>query len=645
MDLQPKNEKKLRITTEFKGEDRISVLTDDVIHQILKFVDTKLAVQTCILSKRWKLVWTTLPYLNFKWDEQGSAKSTTNFTRHVLNHRNHQSQISSLELKHLPAGLNDKFIEYAILHHVQHLSVHFRRKHKPYKLYNFSSSSIRSLELRMRLEDLASESDCWDLPSLTTLNLRHLHTGHVYQILPVRCLTSLPALRTLHLSFWNFRESAIYLSLPDLTALYLDTCKMPDKVWNLPALKTLRLEDVKFPGNTSDTLAAFVSLQNLTLDMAYAHEDFFITCPELINLEIKTSLSYCDTDTIEGNIMVLSPKLSNFTSVGFFPITFGASNLDNVYLKLRGWLNYTNSSRNKLKVYFRRITHMLSGLGSAKILHLELETIRALSLIADILASSPSPFCNLKCVMLPHGFKEENLSGSLRSYLFGGSPTATILTTTRQNMIPCTPAASMTAVDNDMVVNDGIPVEGTHNDQVSSSRENIHLWLWQGNEIDSKFEGLLNQIMNKYPETFEHLATKNKKFCTMKLNMLCTAVNDFIKIPVTEVDPEIIGEYRDVFADLQKLGFNVSWLVTRLINIEQLRFSQSPLPKLHAVDCHNDDGQSQLQDLQIRIDDAKIKLQGLQTLRAKKMQQLQKAFGTMDANPAVGYVGDNLFDP
>lgn len=229
MDRPLKRKKKAKITSEYKGEDRISILTDDVIHQILKFVDTKLAVQTSVLSKRWKLVWTTLPFLKFNWDEQGPSKNTTNFACHVLNHRNHQSQVSNLELAYLPPGLNDKFIEYAISHHVQHLNVQFRKKHKPYKLSNFSSNSIQNFELRMKLEDLVSESDCWDLPSLKTLHLSHLYTGSVYQILPVRCLTSLPSLRTLHLSLWNFRESSLHLSMPDLTTLHLSWCQMPKK--------------------------------------------------------------------------------------------------------------------------------------------------------------------------------------------------------------------------------------------------------------------------------------------------------------------------------------------------------------------------------------------------------------------------------
>ncbi|KAL8099808.1 hypothetical protein AgCh_032171 [Apium graveolens] len=135
-------------------------------------------------------------------------------------------------------------------------------------------------------------------------------------------------------------------------------------------------------------------------------------------------------------------------------------------------------------------------------------------------------------------------------------------------------------------------VDGTDNDHVSSSSGNIDFGLWRGYAVNFKFVLILNAIMEKYPETFDHFTTKNKKFSTMKLNMFCTSVYDFAKISMTEVDTETIAEYRDVFADLQKMGFDVSWLVNLLNYVEQLWISQPLLPELHAIDCDIDDAKS-----------------------------------------------------
>ncbi|KAI3903387.1 hypothetical protein MKW98_032041 [Papaver atlanticum] len=47
--------------------DRISKLPDNLIHEILSFIDTKYAVQTSVLSKRWKNIWISLPYISLDW--------------------------------------------------------------------------------------------------------------------------------------------------------------------------------------------------------------------------------------------------------------------------------------------------------------------------------------------------------------------------------------------------------------------------------------------------------------------------------------------------------------------------------------------------------------------------------------------------
>ncbi|KAK1372648.1 hypothetical protein POM88_028841 [Heracleum sosnowskyi] len=396
--------------------------------------------------------------------------------------------------------------------------------------------------------------------------------------------------------------------------LNLIKCELPETVWNLPALKSLELHDVRFPENMRDIFIALVSLENLTLFFKKnSLKDFFVPCPELVNLEI-----ICRYDGYSGsyksNIVVLAPKLRNFTSVGIFTVKFEVSDLENVNIKMRGWIDDQDFSPNQLKEFHRRFTQMLPGLGGAKILNLELETIKALSSISAFLTSHPSPFYNLKYVKLPHGCEEAAISSNLRSYLLGASPTATIVTTLPENTNPRT-TASVTSqnvvlqkplvpptkvlVDSgnlpksvcidtvDMGVQHvGSSVDGTDNDHVSSSSGNIDFGLWRGYTVNSEFVLLLNAIMDKYPETFEHFTTKHKKFTTMKLNMFCTSVNDFAKISMTTVDTEMIAEYRDVFADLHKLGFD--------------------------------------------------------TLRDKKMQEIQKVFGTMGANLAVGYIGDDL---
>ncbi|WOH14819.1 hypothetical protein DCAR_0934342 [Daucus carota subsp. sativus] len=143
--------KKLRIYGD--EEDRISSLPDELIHHILSFTDAKEAVQTSVLSNRWKSLWITLPFLNFGEYRYSSSKNNTKFIRHVLSNRNRQSDLIELNFcvynKGLRRCLIANVVEYAISHNVQSLDFGLLHKHQPFKLSTFNSNSLKKLTLRV----------------------------------------------------------------------------------------------------------------------------------------------------------------------------------------------------------------------------------------------------------------------------------------------------------------------------------------------------------------------------------------------------------------------------------------------------------------------------------------------------------------
>ncbi|KAL4570245.1 hypothetical protein LXL04_025896 [Taraxacum kok-saghyz] len=103
-------------------EDRLSSLPDELIHKILSCFDIKFAVQTCLLSLKWKLLWTSIPCLNFSTDHFRDLQKFAKFVKHVLSHRNHQIEVSSVKLN-FRGAYNQVFVkkiaDYAFSHNVQ----------------------------------------------------------------------------------------------------------------------------------------------------------------------------------------------------------------------------------------------------------------------------------------------------------------------------------------------------------------------------------------------------------------------------------------------------------------------------------------------------------------------------------------------
>lgn len=609
--------KKMRIGNDIlEGQDRISCLSDDLIHKILSYVDARMAVQTSVLSKRWKLVWKNLPFL--KLDGHGNYFNRkearfSKFVDNVFTNRNHESQILKLELnvkKGIGSDSVQNYVNYAISRSVHDLHVDLCHH---YSLSIFSSIWLKELKLTMRPGSLGVfQSGCWNLPVLTALHL--ICTHHSYR-LPMSLFTCLPALEILCLDHCIFPES---FRLPTLRVLRMARCDMPETVWHLPALISLEMDDVVFSTNMNEFFSVLVRLQCLTLSFRKKNmQECFISCPQLVNLELRTSMS--TTSTLTGNIVVMAPNLCNFSSVGIFPIMCGVSKLENVNIKLRGCFKQKSKVPwEKLKQYYQRFIFMFPGLGSAKILTLDLETIEALAAVSDFLARFPSPFYNLRYVKLQKGYQESSLSSTMKGYLLGGSPEASIVTAlSRCDVNPQMDLVPLTAQS--AVLEEAVARAG--NDQTSLSSETSGFRFWRGHEVKSEFVSLLERITKKYPDTVKHFTAKVDILHTMMLNMFCITVTSYMNTPIADVDADIITGYRAIFSDLQRWGFNISWLASRLNYVEQLRFSQPLLNELHAI-------VSRIQDLH--------------TLRAEKMMEIQNALGTMDAGLSLQCIGDDL---
>ncbi|KAK1368843.1 hypothetical protein POM88_034935 [Heracleum sosnowskyi] len=234
-----------------------------------------------------------------------------------------------------------------------------------------SSTHVKKLILKLDFGEF-SECDCWHLPALKTLHLTQL--GSITYTLPESYLICFHSLETLFLDGFDL---PISVSLPALTTLRLSSCKLPPTFWDFPALLTLTLDNIVFSDETSEFLIALVNLRKLTLFLRKnMMTDCYINCPQLMNLDINTCMNTISKHP--GKIIVLSHKICNFSSVGFFAITFEESELETVNIKLRDQRYKTIASWKNMKDYYPRAIPMFPEVGSAKILTLDSETIEVL---------------------------------------------------------------------------------------------------------------------------------------------------------------------------------------------------------------------------------------------------------------------------
>ncbi|KAK3118967.1 hypothetical protein QOZ80_9BG0711530 [Eleusine coracana subsp. coracana] len=98
--------------------DRISNLPDDLLLCIMFFLTLKEAVQTCLLSRRWKNVWASLMWLNFDAAKFSSMKAFQKFVDNLLLYRKSLPVPVPLDAFWISAVCNnsDDSLDYSDIH-------------------------------------------------------------------------------------------------------------------------------------------------------------------------------------------------------------------------------------------------------------------------------------------------------------------------------------------------------------------------------------------------------------------------------------------------------------------------------------------------------------------------------------------------
>ncbi|KAG8378420.1 hypothetical protein BUALT_Bualt08G0135500 [Buddleja alternifolia] len=353
--------KRKRIQQQKNDLDRLSSLPDSILTHILSFLDTRSAITTSFLSKRYKLLWTMLPSLDFKLCDshtesfksyvdkfrnpikKSSVASFERYVNTVLQQREHSNLTTFRVSLHKDVGLEfmQNCVDYAAQHRVQHLRIRGYFKLNPLVLPEMLLMSS----------------------SLITL---HLHNATSCNIeLPK--LVHLPNLKVLRLKKFEFCDAnfsgELFTGCPSLESLVLSKC------W-IRAGDKLRVLDVN--------------------------------CLNLKNLEIRYWRSpwRCFDEHL---ISVNAPRLVCFKFRGHVArMNFkeGLLCLDKACIDLC----YPSSCTMVVDVFERKqktsesFLSMLRQLSNVKFLSLSLKTIEVVSALSDLRVCAPCNFENLRFI-------------------------------------------------------------------------------------------------------------------------------------------------------------------------------------------------------------------------------------------------------
>uniref|UniRef100_A0A7N2LM56 F-box domain-containing protein n=1 Tax=Quercus lobata TaxID=97700 RepID=A0A7N2LM56_QUELO len=214
-----------------EGDDRISVLPEPIIHEILSHLhDTKAAARTSVLSKTWQRAWASFPCVVFnEWDfdarssespdnspeENGRIRIKKNAFMTYIN-KTLRSRDSSVEEFALQLTHHDKVLLLPRV--VEWLTIATERKVKA-----LDEQVIQNLTLRCPLVEDFRLICCHGLKHLKVSNLPRLNLLHVLARRKVsRIEIKAPSLQTFY--YWS-KDSYRLQSVNVHCDIYLEACK------------------------------------------------------------------------------------------------------------------------------------------------------------------------------------------------------------------------------------------------------------------------------------------------------------------------------------------------------------------------------------------------------------------------------------
>lgn len=335
-------------------DDRISRLPIELIHQIYSLMDTRFCVQSSLLSRRWRNIWKSQPYLNFKIETDPYTFLTIgskfpNFVHRFLSTREKHAELVTIDFRSnsIKLSLLKEIVTYAISHRTQKLNIEYLSgiptRRGGVDLSLFKSRYLQEVSLNIDFEFLKTPTLTWDLPALTTL--------HLERVTFTLCSPNNDGSS----SSSSSKSLELFSTFSNLKTLVLVHCRL----WDI--------------------------------------HTFYITSSGLKNLTLERILHH------SCRFVITAPKLSSFTYNHMAPCSFLANNLDSLETVIFRTIYGTYlEDQPKIVEFMIDTFHQLYN---AKFLTLNTDALRFLSRFPELLERRGCPFVRLQSLTLdekPH---------------------------------------------------------------------------------------------------------------------------------------------------------------------------------------------------------------------------------------------------
>ncbi|GAB2277827.1 hypothetical protein Dimus_012530 [Dionaea muscipula] len=264
--------------------DRLSSLSDDVLAHTLSFLDIESAVQTSVLSSRWKYLYMFTTGLNIDCSRIQLSSHIYDIDRVVMQHKANVKKLilwSPFYYGSMEGSIVNSWIDIAVSRGVEELKLcnDFNYDWAPAGCL-FISHTLVVFNLSARGTILIIPSSVW-LPSLKILHMTRIEFLDSSSM--TRLFDGCPMLQDLSLDSCNLDDGQVYaIRAPMLRCLRIikcgniyyptwmpkvDSLRIPSSVW-LPSLKNLHMTGISFLDSCS-MIRLFDScslLQDLSLE-------------------------------------------------------------------------------------------------------------------------------------------------------------------------------------------------------------------------------------------------------------------------------------------------------------------------------------------------------------------------------------------